>query len=146
MKKTCYILLVLTAVLTLCGCGIHKIDDPATAEKFTKAVEELGFTTEKETVDGGDVVTATYGKETAVVSYGQYDEMSSVTQMYDYFLKNASDNKDYTVEEGEGKNFVAISGDYMFRCTVRENTIIAATTKGDEGKNLVNKIFSELKC
>ena len=42
MKKTCYILLVLTAVLTLCGCGIHKIDDPATAEKFTKAVEELG--------------------------------------------------------------------------------------------------------
>lgn len=93
MKKTCYILLVLTAVLTLCGCGIHKIDDPATAEKFTKAVEELGFTTEKETVDGGDVVTATYGKETAVVSYGQYDEMSSVTQMYDYFLKNASDNK-----------------------------------------------------
>lgn len=108
MKKTCYILLVLTAVLTLCGCGIHKIDDPATAEKFTKAVEELGFTTEKETVDGGDVVTATYGKETAVVSYGQYDEMSSVTQMYDYFLKNASDNKDYTVEEGEGKSFVAI--------------------------------------
>lgn len=99
----------------------------------------------KETVDGGDVVTATYGKETAVVSYGQYDEMSSVTQMYDYFLKNASDNKDYTVEEGEGKNFVAISGDYMFRCTVRENTIIAATTKGDEGKDLVNKIFSELK-
>lgn len=46
-EKTCYILLVLTAVLTLCGCGIHKIDDPATAEKFTKAVEELGFTTEK---------------------------------------------------------------------------------------------------
>ena len=111
MKKTCYILLVLTAVLTLCGCCIHKIDDPATAEQFTKAVEELGFTTEKETVDGGNVVTATYGKETAVVSYGQYDEISSVTQMYDYFLKNASDNKDYTVEEGEGKSFVAISGD-----------------------------------
>ena len=145
MKKICYILLVLTAVLTLCGCGIHKIDDPATAEKFTKAVEELGFTTEKETVDGGDVVTATYGKETAVVSYGQYDEKSSVTQMYDYFLQSASENEDYTVEEGEGKSFVAISDDYMFRCTVRENTIIEATTKGDEGKNLVNKIFSELK-
>ena len=94
MKKTCYILLVLTAVLTLCGCGIHKIDDPATAEKFTKAVEELGFTTEKETVDGGDVVTATYGKETAVVSYGQYDEMSSVTQMYDCLLYTSPSPRD----------------------------------------------------
>lgn len=145
MKKTCYILLVLTAVLTLADAVSTKYDDRLRRRSLRKAVEELGFTTEKETVDGGDVVTATYGKETAVVSYGQYDEMSSVTQMYDYFLKNASDNKDYTVEEGEGKNFVAISGDYMFRCTVRENTIIAATTKGDEGKNLVNKIFSELK-
>lgn len=145
MKKTCYILLVLTAVLTLCGCGIHKINDPATAEEFIKTAEKLGFTTEQESVDGGNVVTATYGTETAVVSYGQYDEMSSVTQMYEYFLQNASDNEDYTVEEGEGKSFVAISDDYMFRCTVRENTIIAATTKGDEGKDLVNKIFSELK-
>lgn len=145
MKKTCYILLVLTAVLTLCGCGIHKIDDPATAEEFIKTAEKLGFTTEQESVDGGNVVTATYGTDTAVVSYGQYDEISSVTQMYDYFLHNVSDNEDYTVEEGEGKSFVAISGDYMFRCTVRENTVIAATTKGDEGKDLVNKIFSELK-
>lgn len=145
MKKTCYILLVLTAVLTLCGCGIHKIDDPATAEEFIKTAEKLGFTTEQESVDGGNVVTATYGTDTAVVSYGQYDEISSVTQMYDYFLQNVSDNEDYTVEEGEGKSFVAISGDYMFRCTVRENTVIAATTKGDEGKDLVNKIFSELK-
>lgn len=145
MKKTCYILLVLTAVLTLCGCGIHKINDPATAEKFIKTAEKLGFTTEQESVDGGNVVTATYGTDTAVVSYGQYDEISSVTQMYDYFLQNVSDNEDYTVEEGEGKSFVAISGDYMFRCTVRENTVIAATTKGDEGKDLVNKIFSELK-
>lgn len=145
MKKTCYILLVLTAVLTLCGCGIHKINDPATAEEFIKTAEKLGFTTEQESVDGGNVVTATYGTDTAVVSYGQYDEISSVTQMYDYFLQNVSDNEDYTVEEGEGKSFVAISGDYMFRCTVRENTVIAATTKGDEGKDLVNKIFSELK-
>lgn len=145
MKKTCYILLVLTAVLILCGCGIHKIDDPATAEEFIKTAEKLGFSTEQESVDGGNVVTATYGTDTAVVSYGQYDEISSVTQMYDYFLQNVSDNEDYTVEEGEGKSFVAISGDYMFRCTVRENTVIAATTKGDEGKDLANKIFSELK-
>lgn len=145
MKKTGYILLVLIAVLTLCGCGIHKINDPATAEEFTKTAEKLGFTTEQETVDGGNVVTATYGTDTAVVSYGQYDEISSVTQMYDYFLQNVSDNEDYTVEEGEGKSFVAVSGDYVFRCTVRENTVIAATTKGDEGHNLVDKIFSELK-
>ena len=49
MKKTCYILLVLTAVLTLCGCGIHKIDDPATAEKFTKLTTiatTVGFSNE----------------------------------------------------------------------------------------------------